>query len=100
MSESDRRCAELRAENDELTRRLELVDAELRQLRDETLARRAEVRALAEALPLAVSRRTLLGQMVRDVMGHPDKGRMTGRAVRKVGRAPGKLVRSGDDPTP
>lgn len=87
----------LRAENDELTLRFAELDLELSALKDEALERRAEVRRLAEALPTAMSRKTLLVQMVSDVRHHPDKRRMFGRAVAKVGRGfkkAGRTVRA------
>ena len=82
----------LRAENAELKRRLEIVDAELLMLRDEALARRSEVRQLAESLPTAVSRRALVAQMTKDAIGHPDKTGIASRAIRKLARAPRRLV--------
>ncbi len=88
MSELER----LRNENAELKRRLEVVDGELLALRDEALARRAEVRQLAESLPTAVSRRTLVTQMTKDAIGHPDKTGVATRAFRKIARAPRRLM--------
>ena len=87
-SELDR----LRTENTELRRRLELVDAELVELRDDALARRAEVRELAESLPTAVSRRAMVVQMTKDAVAHPDKTGLATRAIRKLGRAPRRLA--------
>jgi cell division septum initiation protein DivIVA len=87
----------LRAENDELTLRFAELDLELATLRDEALERRAEVRRLAEALPTAMSRKALLLQMAHDVRHHPDKRRMLGRAVAKLGRGfkkAGRTVRA------
>ncbi|TPW15762.1 MAG: hypothetical protein FD127_591 [Acidimicrobiaceae bacterium] len=83
----------LRAENDELRRRVELAEQQIGVLRDEALARRAEVRTMAEALPSAMSRHALVGEMLHDVRHHPDKRGALGRAVRKLGRAPRKLAR-------
>ncbi len=82
----------LRAENAELRRRLDVVDAELVGLRDDALARRTEVRQLAESLPTAVSRRALVVQMTKDAVAHPDKAGLATRAVRKVARAPRRLA--------
>ncbi len=92
--------ADLEGENAELRRRLDLAEASLGEMRDEALERRAEVRALAESLPTAVSRQAMLRAMARDARHHPDKvgvakraGAKAWRAVRKVGRAPRKAVR-------
>lgn len=84
----------LRAENAELTHRQQLVDDELAGLRAEALQRRAEVRRLAESLPATVSRRTMLTQMTRDVLHHPDKLRMAGRGVRKLDRGVRKAAKT------
>jgi hypothetical protein len=83
----------LQAENDELRRRVELAEQQILVLRDEALARRAEVRSLAEALPAAMSRHALVHGMLHDVRHHPDKKGAMGRAARKAGRAPRKAVR-------
>ena len=83
----------LRAENTELRRRVELAEREIATLRAEALERRREVRALAEALPTAMSRHALVTGMLRDVRHHPDKKGVLARAVAKLGRAPRKAVR-------
>jgi chromosome segregation ATPase len=85
--------AALRDENAELRRRVVAADAAIAELRAEALGRRAEVRALAEALPTAVSRRAVLRAMLRDVRHHPDPLGVATRGIRKLGRAPGKLAR-------
>jgi hypothetical protein len=77
----------------ELRRRVDLADTCIDQLRHEALERRAEVRALTEALPVAVSRSTLLRSMARDVWRHPDKAGVLRRGVRKLARAPRKALR-------
>ena len=59
-SEIDR----LRAENDELRRRVEAAEHQIDVLRREALERRAEVRDLAESLPATVSRRRLMLEML------------------------------------
>lgn len=84
---------ELNRENAELLRRVEMAEREIAQLRSDALARRAEVRSLAEAFPAAMSRHALLTGMLRDVRHHPDKKGALGRAVRKLGRAPRKAAR-------
>jgi len=83
----------LSAENTELRRRIDVAQATIDQLRSEALERRAEVRAMAEALPTAMSRHALVRQMLHDVRHHPDKPGVLGRAVRKLGRAPRKVAR-------
>ena len=83
----------LRAENDELSRRVEAAEVAIGELRAEALIRRAEVRAMAEALPAEISRRTLVRTMVVEVVRHPDKAGVVRRGVRKAGRAPAKAVR-------
>jgi uncharacterized protein (DUF1501 family) len=84
----------LRAENKALTVRFSEIEGELAALRAEALERRSDVRRLAEALPAAMSRRTLLVQMADDVRHHPDKRRMAGRAVAKLGRGVKKVGRT------
>lgn len=85
--------AALQADNAELRRRVELAEREIAQLRTDALARRAEVRSLAEAFPAAMSRHALVTAMVRDVRHHPDKKGALTRAIRKLGRAPRKAAR-------
>jgi chromosome segregation ATPase len=85
--------AELRRENEELRRRVATAEAALAELRAEALARRAEVRSLAEELPTAMSRRTVLAAMLRDVRHHPDKRGVIRRGFAKLARAPRKAVR-------
>ncbi len=90
----------LERENAELRRRLDVAEGALIEMREEALARRAEVRVLAESLPVEMSRRAMLRVMVSDARHHPDKAGIAKRiparavrAVRKVGRAPRKAVR-------
>lgn len=82
----------LSAENTELRRRVEAAEQQIDTLRAEALARRAEVRAIAEALPTAMSRHALVTGMLHDVRHHPDKSGAVGRAIRKLGRAPRKAA--------
>ena len=93
MSAADPELNRLQAENAELRRRVELAETAIATLREESLARRAEVRAMAEALPAEVSRRTLVRTLIDDAVHHPDKAGVVRRGVRKVGRAPAKAVR-------
>ena len=83
----------LRADNEELRRRVDAAEAAIAVLRAEALARRAEVRAMAEALPAEISRRTLVRTMFTDAIHHPDKAGVVRRGTRKLGRAPAKAVR-------
>lgn len=83
----------LRDENTELRRRVEAAEQVIGDLRADALQRRAEVRALAEALPTAMSRHALVKGMLHDVRHHPDKAGVLRRAIRKLGRAPRKAVR-------
>ncbi len=93
LPDSTLEIEQLLAENAELRRRVELAETAIATLREESLARRAEVRAMAEALPAEVSRRTLVRTMIDDAVHHPDKAGVVRRGVRKVGRAPAKAVR-------
>lgn len=83
----------LRAENSELQRRMGAVEATIAELRVEALQRRAEVRSMAEALPVEVSRHALVRAALRDATHHPDKRGVAIRAAHKLGRAPAKAVR-------
>ena len=94
MTTPDDSLEALRAENAELRRRVTEAEAMLTALRTEALERRTEVRALAESLPTVVSRRTVLRTMAGEAVHHPDKAGVAKRAVRKLGRAPRKAVRT------
>ena len=85
--------ADLEARNAELLRRVQAAEALIEELRREGMQRRSEVRALAEALPNAMSRHALLKSMASDVRHHPDKTGVAKRAVLKLGRAPRKAMR-------
>jgi hypothetical protein len=91
MPETD--PAALRAENDELRRRVEIAEAAIDELRHGAAARRAEIRAMAEALPAEVSRYALIRGTLHDAVHHPDKLGVAKRATRKLGRAPVKAYR-------
>jgi FtsZ-binding cell division protein ZapB len=83
----------LRAENEQLRHRVDEAERALSALKTEALARRAEVRAFAEELPAAMSRRAVVSGLLRDLVHHPDKPGVIRRAVAKLGRAPRKLAR-------
>ena len=83
----------LRTENAELRRRVDVADSAIEELRHAALARRTEVRRMAEALPAEVSRHALIRSALTDVRRHPDKRGVALRAIRKLGRAPGKMLR-------
>jgi hypothetical protein len=83
----------LRSENAELRGRIDVVRAEIDQLRTESLQRRDEVRRLVADLPTVVSRRVVVRRLLVDAAHHPDKSGVLGRALRKLGRAPRKAFR-------
>jgi hypothetical protein len=85
---------QLRAENSELRRRVELAETAIDELREGALQRRAEVKALAETLPSEISRHALLRAMVTDAARHPDKRGVVRRLVAKIARAPHKVLRT------
>jgi hypothetical protein len=70
------------------------VEAELDRLRQESVRRQEELRVIAARLPAALSRRTVLRQMVADVVHAPDRGRVARRVVLKVLRTPVDLGRA------
>jgi hypothetical protein len=82
------------AEHADLRRRVEEAEAVIEELRAEAIARRAEVRALAESLPAAMSRRVVLRAMVVDVYHHPDKVGAAKGAARRLGRGGRKALRA------
>jgi hypothetical protein len=69
------------------------VADELDRLARESAARQRELLAIAAQLPAAVSRRSLLRQMVRDLGRAPDKPEVARRVVVKALRTPGDLYR-------
>lgn len=72
---------------DEIELRLDALEAESKQ-------RREELKALAAALPEATSRRAYLSAMAKGIAAAPDKPTVAKRVVGKVLRAPADLVRS------
>lgn len=83
----------LRDENASLRARVEAAERLLDELQAESLQRRAEVRELVADVPAVVSRRAVVRELVAGAVHHPDKAGVAARAVRKLGRAPRKLVR-------
>jgi hypothetical protein len=70
------------------------VEARLDALEREAVERRNELRAIAESLPAATSRRFVLTSMVRDLRAAPDRGTVARRTVRKLARAPRDAFRA------
>jgi len=50
--------------------------------------RRAELRAVLDDLPAALSRRSLVSAAIADARSAPDKGAIVTRGLRKAGRMP------------
>ena len=69
------------------------MSAEIAVMRAESLQRRDEVRQLVADLPTVVSRKTVVREMLREGVKHPDKSGVFGRALRKLGRGPRKVFR-------
>ena len=83
----------LRAENEDLRRRVDAAEAAIAVLREEALQRRQQVRDLVADLPVAMSRKTLLKQVLSDAVHHPDKKGVVVRAVNKARRGVRKATR-------
>ncbi|CAB4882962.1 unannotated protein [freshwater metagenome] len=85
----------LRAENGILRARVEAAEAAIADLRAEALQRRQQVRELVADLPVAMSRKTLLRQVLRDGLKHPDKRGVVTRATNKARRDARDALRRG-----
>ena len=85
----------LRAENEALRARVEAAEAAIAELRAETLERRQQVRDLVSDLPVALSRKSLLRQVLRDGVKHPDKRGVVTRAANKARRDASDALRRG-----
>ena len=85
----------LRAENEALKARVESAEAAIATLRAEALERRAQVRALVSDLPVAMSRKTLLRQVLRDAVKHPDKRGVVTRVANRARRDTTDTLRRG-----
>ena len=83
----------LREENVDLRRRVVAAEAAIAELRAEALERRQQVRALVADLPVAMSRKTLLRQVLTDAVRHPDKMGVGVRTVNKVRRTARNALR-------
>lgn len=70
----------------EMLERLDRLQAESRE-------RSAELRSIADQLPVTMSRRALLRALVVDVRHSPNKRAIVGRAVSKIARAPLHLAK-------
>ena len=77
---------QLRAENADLRERVESAESAIAELRAEALERRQQVRELVADLPVVMSRKTLLKQVARDAVRHPDKLGVVKRVVNKLRR--------------
>jgi hypothetical protein len=69
------------------------IEARLDALEAESKARRAELKAIAAALPEATSRRALFRSMASDLRHAPDRTLVAKRVVLKVLRTPSDLLR-------
>ena len=83
----------IRRENAALRQRIVVAETAITELRAESLERRQQVRDLVADLPVAMSRKTLLRQVVRDAVSHPDKKGVVVRAVNKARRGVRKTTR-------
>jgi sugar-specific transcriptional regulator TrmB len=81
-------AALLRAENDELRRRLDTAEQELAAIRDESRRRTEELRTLVRDVPATLSRRATVAALFDDVVRHPDKAGVCAAAFRRLARAP------------
>ncbi len=95
MSHDSDELDSLRAENEALRARVESAEAAIAALRAEALERRAQVRALVADLPVAMSRKTLLRQVLRDAVQHPDKRGVVSRVANKARRDTSDTLRRG-----
>lgn len=93
MQAEDPEVRALRVENAALLQRVESAEAAIAELRAEALLRRQQVRELVADLPVAISRKTLLRQIIRDGFKHPDKRGVVTRATNKVRRDVGDSLR-------
>ena len=89
----DAELAALQLENAELRERVGAAERAIDELRAEALARRQQVRELVAELPVVMSRKLLMRQMMSDAVHHPDKKGVVVRGVNKARRGVRKAVR-------
>ena len=83
----------LRLENADLRQRVAAAELAIDELRADALDRRQQVRDLVADLPVVMSRKVLLRQVLNDAIHHPDKKGVVVRGVNKGKRGVNKLVR-------
>ena len=93
MSDDANELQRLRVENADLRGRVEAAERAIGELRQEAIARRQQVRDLVADLPVAMSRKTLLRQVLSDAVHHPDKRGVVVRIVNKGRRGVRKVLR-------
>lgn len=69
------------------------IERRLDELERESQARRAELRAIAAALPEATSRRAVLRSIASDLRHAPDRPLVVKRVVLKILRTPADVAR-------
>ena len=69
------------------------ITARLDALERASDERRAELRAVLDDLPAALSRRALVTAVITDAREAPDKGAIVARGLRKLARIPGAAWR-------
>lgn len=72
---------------------LTAIEAQLDQLQRDSRQRRAELMALAAALPEATSRRALVKSMIGSVAHAPNRPLVAKRVILKLLRTPADLIR-------
>lgn len=70
------------------TDRDRIIEERLTALEAASDQRRADLRAVLDDLPAALSRRTLVSAVITDARTAPDKGAIVTRGLRKFGRMP------------
>lgn len=69
------------------------MQQQLDRLQVESMARRTELRSIAEQLCEVQSRRVVLRSVVADMRAHADISDIVTRAARKIARAPRSILR-------
>ena len=83
----------LQLENADLRQLVAAAELAIDELRADAVARRQQVRDLVADLPVVMSRKVLLRQVLSDAIHHPDKKGVVVRGVNKSKRGVSKLVR-------